>query len=284
MKSPSDYYQLNNDVQIPCLGFGTWQTPDGDAAIQSVKAALACGYRHIDTAAAYGNETGVGIAVKESGVPRGELFITSKLRNSMHGYNNTMAAFARTLADLDTDYLDMYLIHWPNPLAFRAHWQAANAETWQAFEELYRAGKIRAIGVSNFRPHHIEELLKTAEIAPAVNQILLCPGETAPETVTYCRSHDILLEAYSPLGTGGIFKSALARELARKYHRSVAQLSLRWSLQMGFLPLPKSVTAARIAENIDIFGFELTPEDLQIMAELEGCCTNPPLDPDLTDF
>ncbi len=271
MKSLTDSFVLSNGVKIPCIGFGTWQTPDGETAVASVKAAIAAGYRHIDTAQVYGNEEGVGIGVKESKVNREEIFITSKLGNRDHGYEKTLAAFEMTLKKLDMEYLDLYLIHWPNPLAFRDNWQEANAGSWKAFEELYRAKRIRAIGVSNFHQRHIEPLLKTATVAPMVNQIRLCPGDTQDEVVEYCRKQDILLEAYSPLGVGKIFEVPEMKELAEKYGKSIAQICIRWSLQMGFLPLPKSVTPSRIKENADVFGFELSKEDVKLIAGLKGC-------------
>lgn len=283
MKSLTDCYELNNGVQIPCIGFGTWQAPDGQTAYEAVKAALSAGYRHIDTAAAYGNEESVGRAIADSGIDRKELFITSKLWNEMHGYENTLKGFDKTLKDLGLDYLDLYLIHWPNPIKYREHWQETNAGTWKAFEELYRAGLIRAIGVSNFLPHHLEEISKTAAIAPMVNQIRLCPGETQPEVVKYCRSHNMLLEAYSPMGTGRIFEVPEMKTLAEKYGRSIAQICIRWSLQMGYLPLPKSVTPARIQQNTQVFDFELSPEDVSLIAGLTECC-GPTRDPDTAPF
>ena len=270
MKSLTDCFVLNNGVEIPCVGFGTWQTPDGDVAVASVKAAIACGYRHIDTAAAYNNEKSVGIAVKESGVKREDLFITSKLANPCHGYDATMRAFDQTLEQLDMQYLDLYLIHWPNPAAFRDHWQEANAGTWRAFEENYNAGRIRALGISNFMPHHIRALMQTATVAPAVNQIRLCPGCVDEATVQYCSAHDILLEAYSPLGTGKIFDVPQMQQLSEKYGKTIAQICLRWSLQQGFLPLPKSVTPSRICQNAQLFDFELAPEDIAALDALEG--------------
>lgn len=271
MKALTDCYTLSNGVKIPCVGFGTWQTPDGETAVSAVLSAIGAGYRHIDTAEGYGNEKSVGAAVKKSGVDRKELFITSKLWNSNHGYEKTLAAFEKTMKNLDTDYLDLYLIHWPNPIAFRGNWQQANAGTWKAFEELYRAGRVRAIGVSNFRPHHLEELLKTAAVAPMVNQIRLCPGDTQDETAEFCRSRGILLEAYSPLGTGRIFEVPEMKTLAEKYGRSVAQICIRWSLQRGYLPLPKSVTPERIEENARVFDFELEEADVRLIAGLKGC-------------
>lgn len=182
-----------------------------------------------------------------------------------------MRSFDESLKKLGTDYVDLFLIHWPNPAPFRDHWQEANAESWKAMEELYEAGKIRAIGISNFRPHHIEALLETAKIRPMVNQIRLCPGETQDEVVDYCRSQGIILEAYSPLGTGKIFDVPEMKELAEKYGRSIAQICIRWSLQRGYLPLPKSVTPARIEENLKVFDFELEEADVQLIAGLTGC-------------
>lgn len=267
----NDTYKLSNGVEIPIIGFGTWQAENGEIAYNSVISAIKAGYRHIDTAEGYGNEESVGRAVKDSGIPREQLFITSKLWNDLHGYDNTMTAFEGTLKALDTDYLDLFLIHWPNPLKFRDCWQETNAGSWRAFEELYRAGKIRAIGVSNFCERHIEELMKTAEIAPMVNQIRLCPGCTQRELTEYCRERNILLEAYSPLGTGKIFEVPEMQKLSKKYNRSIAQICIRWSLQNGWLPLPKSVTEQRIAENAEVFDFELSDQDMQLINSLDGC-------------
>ena len=283
MKALTDCYPLANGVKIPCIGFGTWQTPNGEVAVSSVLSALEAGYRHIDTAQGYGNEESVGIAVKQSGIDRKELFLTSKLTNSEHGYEKTLAAFETTLEKLGTDYLDLFLIHWPNPIAFRDHWQEANAGTWKAFEELYRSKRIRAIGISNFRPRHMEELSRTAEIAPMVNQIRLCPGDTQDEVVEYCRTHNILLEAYSPLGVGKIFEVPEMKALAEKYQKSIAQICIRWSLQRGYLPLPKSVTPSRIRENTQVFDFELDSSDVQLIADLKGC-VGYSSDPDTTTF
>lgn len=283
MNSLNDCYKLNNGVEIPCVGFGTWQTPNSEEGVNSVLCALQTGYTHIDTAEGYDNEESVGIAIKKSGIPREKLFITSKLWNDMHGYENTLAAFEQTLKNLDTDYLDLFLIHWPNPLKFRDCWQEANAGSWKAFEELYEAKKVRAIGLSNFRQHHIEELMKTAKIAPMVNQIRLCPGDTQDELVKYCRERNIILEAYSPLGTGKIFAVPEMQELAKKYNRSVAQICIRWSLQRGYLPLPKSVTPERIKENARVFDFTLSDEDVELMAGLTGCA-GIERDPDVAPF
>jgi Aldo/keto reductases, related to diketogulonate reductase len=283
MNTLTDCYKLSNDVEIPCIGYGTWQVHDGDVAVSSIVSAIESGYRHIDTAQGYGNEESVGIAVKKSGIDRKDLFITSKLDNGEHGYDKTMAAFEITMKKLDMDYLDLFLIHWPNPIASRSNWQEANAGTWKAFEELYTAGRIRSIGISNFHPHHIEELMKTATIAPMVNQIRLCPGDTQEEVVDYCRSKNMLLEAYSPLGIGKIFEVPEMQELAKKYGKSIAQICVRWSLQRGYLPLPKSVNPLRIKENTDVFDFELSAADVQLIADLKGCCGYS-ADPDTTTF
>lgn len=282
MKSLTDTFELNNGIQIPCVGFGTWQTPNGKVAVDSVKEAIACGYRHIDTAEGYGNEESVGKAVKESGVPREEIFITSKLDNSNHGYDKTMRAFEQTMKKLDMEYLDLFLIHWPNPVSIRDRWKEENAGTWKAFEELYEAGKIRALGISNFLPHHADALLETAKILPAVNQIRLCPGETQPKVAEYCTAHGILLEAYSPLGTGKVFDMPEMKALSQKYGKTIAQICLRWSLQMGYLPLPKSVTPARIRENTGIFDFELSDEDVEAVAGMKD--PGKTADPDAVNF
>jgi diketogulonate reductase-like aldo/keto reductase len=283
MKSLKDTYELYNGVKIPCIGFGTWQTPDGEVAVSSVKEAIAAGYRHIDTAAGYNNEESVGVAITESGVNREELFITTKLHNNDHGYEATLAAFELSMKKLGLDYLDLYLIHWPNPIKFRDNWKEANAGSWKAFEELYKAGKIRAIGVSNFMPHHMDALLETAEIKPMVNQIRLCPGETQEAAASYCKANSIQLEAYSPLGTGRVFEVKEMQDLSQKYNKSIAQICVRWSLQMGYLPLPKSVTPERIRENGDVFDFELSPEDVALIAGLTECC-GPTRDPDTANF
>ncbi|MDQ7252763.1 aldo/keto reductase [Pediococcus pentosaceus] len=283
MNNLTDTYTLNNGVKIPVVGFGTWQSKDGDEAYNAVKAALEAGYRHIDTAAAYGNEESVGKAIKDSGIDRKELFITSKLWNRDHGYESAKKALDTSLTKLGTDYLDLYLIHWPNPVQFRDEWQQRNADSWRAMEEALDAGKVRAIGVSNFRAHHLDELLKTAKVTPAVNQIFLNPSDTEDEVVAYNKEHGILSEAYSPLGTGKIFTIPELKDIAAKYNKSVAQVVLRWSLQHGFLPLPKSVHADRIKQNTEIFDFELSDDDIKKIDGFHGVA-GLAQDPDTTDF
>ena len=271
MKSLTDTYTLSNGVHIPCVGFGTWQSKDGPEARDSVAEALRAGYRHIDTAQGYGNEESVGQAVKESGLKREDIFITSKLTNSVRGYSETLSAFHESLRKLGTDYMDLFLIHWPRPVYFKDDWEAQNAQSWRAMEDLYREGKVRAIGISNFHPHHIEALLKTATVAPMVNQIRLAPGDTQDEVVSFSREKGMLLEAYSPLGVGKVFEVPQMKDLARKYGKSIAQIAIRWSLQRGYLPLPKSVTPARIRENTELFDFQLDDADVELIAGLKGC-------------
>lgn len=272
LQMQTDTFRLENGAEIPCIGFGTWKLPNDDSGVAAVRAALEAGYRHIDTAAIYGNEESVGIAVRESGIPRKELFLTSKLWNDVRGYDETLAAFNESLEKLQTDYLDLYLIHWPNPKAFRENWQQANAESWRAMEQLYAEGKIRAIGVSNFLPHHLDALLQGTTVKPQVNQIRLCPGETQQETVQWCRANGVFVEAYSPMGSGKIFGNKTMQKLAANYERSVAQLCIRWCLQNEFLPLPKSVTPERILENLGVFDFTISEKDMQTIAELKGSC------------
>ncbi|MBQ9988162.1 MAG: aldo/keto reductase [Clostridia bacterium] len=282
-KSLSDCYVLSNGVKIPCIGFGTWQAPDGDVAAAAVKAAIQAGYRHIDTAAAYQNEESVGRAIKECGVPREELFITTKLNNPVRGYDNTIQAFNESMEKLGLDVLDLYLVHWPAPKWTRETWLDALCESWRAMEDLYKAGRIRSIGVSNFWPHHLDPMLSRVEIAPMVNQIHLCPGDHLEPVIRYTQYKNILIQAYSPLGHGEIFKNEQMQALAAKYGRSIAQLCIRWSLQLGYLPLPKSVTAARIEENGRVFDFEISAEDMAVISSLTGCCDTAH-DPDNTAF
>lgn len=281
--SLTDRYKLNNGVKIPIIGFGTWQTPDGQVAEESVLAALKSGYRHIDTAAAYGNEESVGAAIKKSGINRHELFVTTKLWNSDHGYQNTKKAIDTSLEKLGLDYLDLYLIHWPNPATMRDNWAELNAESWQAMEEAVQAGKIRAIGVSNFRKHHLDELLKTAEIKPAVNQNYLNPSDMQEDLVKYNDSLGIVNEAYSPLGTGGLLSNEVVNEIAEKYGKSPAQILIRWSLDHNFLPLPKSVHPDYIKANADVFDFDIEPEDMKKLDGLHGAAKMAN-DPDEVDF
>ena len=281
--SIEDTYTLNNGVEIPIIGFGTWQTPDGDIAKHAVEVALNAGYRHIDTAAAYGNEKSVGQAIKKSGINRHDLFITTKLWNADHGYQSTKAAIDRSLQNLKVDYLDLYLIHWPNPVAMRDHWAEANAESWRAMEEAVQAGKIRAIGVSNFRKRHLDELLKTAEIKPVVNQIMLNPSDLQSDVVKVNNKLGLLSEAYSPLGTGGLLGNETVKEIASEVGKSPAQVLIRWSLEHGFLPLPKSVHDKYIQANVEVFDFNLNSEQMNRLDNLHGV-SGLATDPDTANF
>lgn len=272
--SLTDTYTLANGTKIPVLGFGTWQSADGDVAYQAVKWALDAGYRHIDTAAVYGNEASVGRAIKDSGLPRESLFVTSKLWNDAHTYEMASKALDVSLNKLGLDYLDLYLIHWPNPASVQATsedaWQSANAETWRAFEDVYTAGKVKAIGVSNFQIHHLEELAKTQHIAPMVNQNYLNPSDQQTALVAYNQAHNILNEAYSPLGTGKLIDLPQVSALAKKYNKSIPQILIRWSLDKGFLPLPKSTHEAYIQANADVFDFALTIDDMTSLDKLQA--------------
>jgi len=270
MNKMSDDFILSNGYKIPCVGFGTWQTPDGATAVSSVKAALTSGYKHIDTAAVYGNEKSVGTGISESKVSREELFVTSKVWNKDRGYEKTIAAFNKTLDDLGLDYLDLYLIHWPANAKQFSNWDEINLETWRAMTKLYKEGKIRSIGVSNFLPHHLKSLMKT-EIPPMVNQIEFHPGQMQNETVDYCKKHNMLVEAWSPLGTGRMLSNETLKEISAKYNKSVAQLCIRWCLQNEVLPLPKSVTPSRIKENTEIFDFVISDEDISTINSMEYC-------------
>lgn len=278
-----NFYLLSNNYKIPNIGFGTFRTPSGEETEQSVLNAIKAGYKHIDCAAAYGNEKSVGEAIRKSGVAREELFVTSKLWNDDKGYENTLAAFNRTLEDLQLDYLDLYLIHWPIAKASKENWQEANSESWRALEELYRQDKVKAIGVSNFLEHHLEPLLETAKIKPMVNQIELHLGMLQKETVEFCKKHNILVEAWAPFSNGQILNHPVLKEIADKYEKSVAQLSLRWIIQKGIVPLPKSVTPERIKNNLEVFDFEISSQDVDRIDRLTDCGGSG-LHPDKVDF
>ncbi|QKV75022.1 aldo/keto reductase [Amycolatopsis sp. Hca4] len=265
--------ELNNGVRMPQLGYGVFQVPDDETAA-AVKTALEVGYRSIDTAAVYGNEKGVGQAIAESGIARDELFVTTKLWNSAQGYDSTLKAFDESMAKLGLEQLDLYLIHWPTPA------RGKFLDTWKAFEKLYTDGRVRAIGVSNFQPSHLERLLDAAEIAPAVNQVELHPYLQQRELREFDAKQGIATEAWSPLAKGGsLLGDPVVAELAVKHSRTPAQIVLRWHLQLGNVVIPKSVTRSRIEENFDLFGFTLTEEEMESLTPLDrGERTGP--DPD----
>ncbi|MBT2508038.1 aldo/keto reductase [Streptomyces sp. ISL-98] len=248
---------------MPQLGFGVWQVPDDEAA-NAVGTAIQAGYRSIDTAAIYENETGTGKAIAASGVPRDELFVTTKLWNSEHGYDSTLRAFDDSLAKLGVDYVDLYLIHWPVPS------KGAYVDTYKAFEKIYADGRAKAIGVSNFLPEHLERLIGETSVVPAVNQIELHPHLQQAESRAFHAQHGIATEAWSPLGQGkGLLEVPTVVAIAQKHGKTPAQVVLRWHLQVGNVVIPKSVTPSRIAENIDIFDFELDADDLAAFAALD---------------
>ena len=260
-------FTLSNGVEMPGIGFGTWKAKDGETAYDSIIEALKAGYRHIDTAAMYRNEASVGKAVKECGLKREDIFVTSKVWNKNRGYEKTLAAFEKTLATMELDYLDLYLIHWPAiPLQFE-DWDEINLGTWKAMIELYKAGKIKAIGVANFYPKHLESLMKT-EVPPMVNQIEYHPGYTQDEVVKYCQENGIVVQGWSPLGNGAVLGSEFLAEIAAKYNKSVAQICIRYAVQNGIVPLPKSVTPSRIAANLDVYDFEISEEDMKAIAAM----------------
>ncbi|HWK79765.1 MAG TPA: aldo/keto reductase [Thermomicrobiales bacterium] len=252
---------LNNGVTIPQLGFGVFQIP-ADEAQQAVERAIAAGYRHIDTAAGYYNEAGVGAGVRASGVPREEIFVTTKVRNVDQGTERTLAAFEASNTALGLDYIDLLLIHWPVPSRDRY------VETWKTLETLLARGSVRAIGVSNFLPEHLDRLLAETEIVPAVNQVELHPTFTNDAVVAATRAKGIAVEAYSPLGQGKDLSASAVTQLAEAYGKTPAQIVLRWHLQQGTIVIPKSVTPERIAENIDVFDFSLTDADIAAISAL----------------
>lgn len=257
---------------MPAIGFGTWQIFPNSAANKAVTEAITAGYRSIDTARIYGNEKGVGRAVRESGVPRGELFLTTKLWNASQGYRQTPKAFDNSLKRLGMDYVDLYLIHWPV--------SGKRLESWRAMEEINKSGRAKAIGVSNFTVKHLEELAEHSDVTPAVNQVEFHPFiyKDQQELLDYCKKHKIVLEAYSPLAHARRLNDPAIGRIAERYDRSNAQILLRWALQHGTVPLPKSTNAERIHENLDIFNFELSDRDMQAINKLSDgtrTCWNP---------
>lgn len=260
IKHLQDTVTLNNDVEMPGFGLGVFKVEDGDTVIDAVSSALSVGYRLIDTAGFYDNEEGVGKAIKDSGISREEIFVTSKVWNDKQGYDSTLKAFDESLDKLGLDYLDLYLIHWPVSGKFK--------DTWRALEKIYREGKVRAIGVSNFHVHHLEELLQDAEVIPALNQIEFHPHLTQAEVLEFCKENNIQMQAWSPLKKGRIFEEKVLVEIAEKYGKTVPQVILRWDLEQGVATIPKTVNKTRMVENADIFDFQLTEEEVERITSL----------------
>lgn len=255
--------KLNNGTHIPSIGFGTSMI-NGDECIEVIKTAIEAGYTHIDTAHAYENEKKIGQAIKESNVKRENLFITSKVWKDSMGYENTIESFEETLKNLDTEYLDLFLIHWP-----KNNDDKLNIETWRALEFLYKKGKVKAIGVSNFLEKHLKVIIDNCDIVPAVNQIEFHPGLVRTETIAFCKEHGIVIEAWAPLGKGKMLDNSTLIRLSKKYNKSVAQVCLRWCIQNDVIPLPKSQNEDRMKQNLDIFDFEISKEDMNEINSME---------------
>ncbi|QUG40293.1 aldo/keto reductase [Psychrobacillus sp. INOP01] len=277
MKNLQSRKTLFNGVEMPILGLGVFRVEDGQELIDAVKIAIKHGYRSIDTAAIYGNEVGVGQGIRkgieEGHVAREDLFVTSKVWNSELGYEATIAAYEESLAKLGLEYLDLYLIHWPVEGKYK--------EAWKALETLYKEGRVKAIGVSNFHINHLEELLKDAEIIPMINQVEYHPRLSQKELQTFCKEHDIQLEAWSPLMAGQLLDNEELQEIAAKYGKSVAQIIIRWDLQNDVITIPKSTKEHRIVENADVFDFELTKDD---MSRINNMNKNQRVGPDPDNF
>ncbi|XJZ28002.1 aldo/keto reductase [Bacillota bacterium Lsc_1132] len=275
MKSLQDTIRLHNGVEMPRLGLGVYKVEKGQQVEETVTTALKLGYRSIDTAAFYQNEEGVGNAVRQSGIARKELFITTKVWNSEQGYDETLKAFEASMKKLNLEYLDLYLVHWPV--------QGKYLETWRALETLYKEGRVRAIGVSNFKIHHLEDLLNNSELKPVINQVELHPRLSQPELRDYCKEKEIAVEAWSPIARGRILNDPVLMKIAENHNKSSAQVILRWHLQNDVVIIPKSVTPARLKENIALFDFELSTDE---MAQINSLNRNERFgaDPDHIDF
>ena len=265
----NDFFTLANGVTVPAIGFGTWQIPPGNIAYSSVAEALRAGYRHIDTAMAYGNEASVGKAIRDSGISRDEIFVTSKLPAEIKSYKTAKITSMITMKNIGLDYIDLYLIHAPWPWnEMGADYTKQNIEVWKAMEEFYESGKTRSIGISNFNVTDTNAILETCRIRPMVNQIKLHIGHLQQEIADQCRSHNIVVEGYSPLATGKILDNNNILRIAKKYNKSVAQLSIRYVLQKGALPLPKTTHPEYIRQNLDI-DFEISGEDMKYLDRLK---------------
>ncbi|KAK7199650.1 prostaglandin f synthase [Novymonas esmeraldas] len=262
MADRCSHVTLSNGVKVPQLGIGTWEAKDGTEAVQNVKLAVSAGYRHIDTAHYYKNEASIGQGIRECGVPRSEIFVTTKLWNYDHGYDNALAAFERSRQALGVEYVDLYLIHWPGP-------NRSYIETWRAFEKLYEEKKVRAIGVSNFEPHHLDDLLANCTVPPMVNQVEMHPHFQQKTLRAYCAEKNIAVTAWRPLGKGALLEAPPLVEIAQRHGKSAAQVIIRWLIQLGVVVIPKSSKEERIKQNFGVFDFELTAEDMQAILAMD---------------
>lgn len=260
-------FTLNNDIQMPGVGLGTWLMNNSSDTVQIISCAIESGYRLIDTAALYANEKSVGMGLQMSGLSREELFVTSKVRNEMRGYQRTMDAFFKSLNDLNIDYLDLYLVHWPANEKYYENWEEINRSTWKAMVELYQEGYVRAIGVSNFKPHHLRALMDSP-VPPMVNQIEFHPGHTQQAVLDYCNHYGIVVEGWAPFGRGAVLNNEVINAIANKHGKSPAQICLRYAVQYNVLPLPKTVNPGRMVENLSIFDFSLDDEDMRALDKL----------------
>ncbi len=256
-----EYSVLYNGVKVPMIGFGTWK-PEGRESVDVNRMALEAGYRYFDTASYYGTEPAIGEAIAASGIAREEIFITSKIDKPEMGYDNTKKAIQGTLKRLQTDYLDLYLIHWPKDQIDNPDWKQLDIDTWRAMEELYGDGVVKAIGVSNFLPHHLENMIQNCRMKPMVDQIEFHPGYTQEATVQYCKERGILVQAWSPMGRRRVLEEPLVVELSEKYGVSAAKICLRYAIQRGITVLPKSSSMERMKQNLDLFDFEISNEDM----------------------
>lgn len=262
-------YTLNNQLSIPSIGFGTWKILELDAAVLAISTAVECGYRLIDTASVYENESIIGTAIAKSGISREALFISGKVWNTDRGYDKTLAAFDASCKKLNTDYMDCYLIHWPASPFFSEDWEAENADTWRALEHLYHSGFVKSIGVCNYAPAHLTALSKTANEKPMIDQIEFHPGACSPDIYEYCLQEQIQIQAWSPLGNGELLSHPALCEIANGYQAAPAHICLKWCRQKGAIPLPKSVTPERIRANISLPDFEISPRDMDRLDSLD---------------
>lgn len=263
--------ELSNHITMPQIGLGTWQINDKEIMRELIDNAYQSGYRLIDTAAAYSNEMAIGQAVASLSIERRELFISDKVWNTYRGYDNVRKACEKSLKKLKTDYLDLYLIHWPASPKLHKDWKEINADTWRGMESLYQDGAVRAIGVCNFKAHHLAELKKTAKIMPMVNQMEFHPGMMQEDTVSFCKEQGIAIEASSPLGNGQILENEMLRGIAEKKKKTTAQICLRWALQKDIVVIPKTVKQNRLLENINIFDFELDKQEEEMIDKIPYC-------------